>query len=103
MSPGGGVGGGVFRVGGGVSPPHAIYSPEPEYSEEASQAKPEGTCVLSLIVGVDGKAHVIKVVTPLGKGLDEKAINAVNTWNLSQERRAACPLRPRSKLRWNSI
>lgn len=92
MSPGGGVGAGVFRVGGGVSPPHAIYSPNPEYSEEARQAKPEGTCVLSLIVSVDGKAHVIKVVTPLGKGLDEKAINAVNTWKFEPGKKDGVPV-----------
>ena len=67
-------------LGGGVSPPRQIYAPEPEYSEEASKAKLEGTCVLGLIVGVDGRAHNIRVLTPLGKGLDEKAIDAVNTW-----------------------
>ena len=92
MSPGGGVGGGIFRVGGGVSPPHAIYSPNPEYSEQASKAKLEGTCVLSLIVGVDGKAHGIKVVTPLGKGLDEKAINAVNTWKFQPGMKDGVPV-----------
>jgi TonB family protein len=92
VSPGGGVGGGIFRVGGGVSAPHAIYSPNPEYSEQASKAKLEGTCVLSLIVGVDGKAHGIKVVTPLGKGLDEKAINAVNTWKFEPGKKDGVPV-----------
>lgn len=77
---GGGIGGGVFRVGGGVSAPKAIYSPDPEYSEEARKAKYQGVCVLSLIVGPDGKPRDIKVARSLGLGLDEKAMEAVNQW-----------------------
>jgi len=77
---GGGVGGGVFRVGGGVSPPRPIYQPDPEFSEEARKAKYQGTCTLSLIVGVDGRPSNIRVMSSLGMGLDEKAIEAVKTW-----------------------
>jgi protein TonB len=77
---GGGTGGGAFRVGGGVSAPKAIYSPDPEYSEEARKAKYQGTCVLWLVVGPDGKPRDIRVQRTLGLGLDEKAIEAVKTW-----------------------
>jgi protein TonB len=77
---GGGVGGGVFRVGGGVSAPRVTYQPDPEYSEEARKAKYQGTCVLWLVVGPDGKPRDIRVARSLGLGLDEKAIEAVKTW-----------------------
>jgi len=77
---GGGIGGGVFRVGGGVSAPKVTYQPDPEYSEEARKAKYQGVCVLSLIVGPDGKPRDVKVARSLGLGLDEKAIEAVNQW-----------------------
>src|SRR5881394_1487754 len=77
---GGGIGGGVFHVGGGVSAPKAVFSPDPEYSEEARKAKYQGVCVLSLIVGPDGKPRDIKLSRSLGLGLDEKAIQAVNQW-----------------------
>jgi protein TonB len=77
---GGGIGGGVFRVGGGVSAPRATYSPDPEYSEEARKAKFQGTCVLWLVVGPDGRPRDIKVARTLGLGLDEKAIEAVKQW-----------------------
>jgi TonB family protein len=77
---GGGIGGGVFRVGGGVSAPRALYTPDPEYSEEARKAKYQGTCVLWLIVGPDGRPRDIKISRSLGLGLDEKAIEAVKTW-----------------------
>jgi periplasmic protein TonB len=77
---GGGTGGGVFRVGGGVSAPRPVYTPDPEYSEEARKAKYQGTCVLWMIVGPDGKPRDIKVARTLGLGLDEKAIEAVKQW-----------------------
>ncbi|MBZ5599158.1 MAG: energy transducer TonB [Acidobacteriia bacterium] len=77
---GGGIGGGVFRVGGGVSAPRVIYQPDPEYSEEARKAKYQGTCVLWLVVGPDGRPRDIRVARTLGLGLDEKAIEAVKTW-----------------------
>jgi len=80
---GGGIGGGVFRVGGGVSPPRALDTPDPEYSEEARKAKYQGTCVLWLIVGPDGKPRDVKVARALGMGLDEKAIEAVRNWKFA--------------------
>jgi TonB family protein len=77
---GGGTGGGAFKVGGGVSAPKAIFAPDPEYSEEARKAKYQGTCVLWLVVGPDGRARDIRVARTLGLGLDEKAMEAVKTW-----------------------
>jgi TonB family protein len=77
---GGGTGGGIFHVGGGVAPPRTIYAPEPEFSEEARKAKYQGVCTLGLIVGVDGRPTNIRVLSSLGMGLDEKAIEAVRTW-----------------------
>jgi len=67
---------------GGVAecPPQAIYMPGPEYSEKARKKKINGTVVLSLTVGVDGKPRDIKVERRLGYGLDEKAIDAVSRW-----------------------
>lgn len=77
---GGGIGGGVFRIGGGVSPPRAISTPDPEYSEEARKAKYQGTVVLWLIIGADGKPRDIRVARSLGMGLDERAVQAVKRW-----------------------
>jgi len=77
---GGGIGGGPYRVGGGVSAPRAIFSPDPEYSEEARKAKYQGTVVLYVVVGADGRPHDLRVTRSLGLGLDEKAIEAVRTW-----------------------
>jgi periplasmic protein TonB len=84
---GGGIGGGVYRVGGGVSAPRAVFAPDPEYSEEARKAKYQGTVVLYMIVGPDGRARDIRVMRSVGMGLDEKAIAAVRTWKFDPARR----------------
>ena len=49
---GGNVGGGPYRIGGGVSAPTVLYKVEPEYSEEARKAKFQGTVVLYIVVDV---------------------------------------------------
>ncbi len=77
---GGGVGGGIFRVGGGVSAPRPLFAPDPDYSEEARKAKYQGTCVLWMVVGPDGRPRDIRVARTLGLGLDEKAIEALKQW-----------------------
>jgi TonB family protein len=77
---GGGYGGGVFKVGGGVAAPVPIFKPEPEFTEEARRAKHQGTVMLALIVGPDGRTRDIRVVHKLGMGLDEKAIESARQW-----------------------
>jgi protein TonB len=77
---GGGIGGGVYRIGGGVSSPSLVFKVEPEYSEEARKAKFQGTVVLYVVVDEKGNPRDLRVVRPLGLGLDEKAIEAVQKW-----------------------
>jgi periplasmic protein TonB len=89
---GGGIGGGIFRVGGGVSAPRPTYQPDPEYSEEARKAKYQGTSVLSLIVGADGRPRDIHIARSLGLGLDEKAIEAVRQWKFDPAMRDGKPV-----------
>ncbi|MGA8273565.1 MAG: energy transducer TonB [Candidatus Sulfotelmatobacter sp.] len=77
---GGGIGGGVFKVGGGISAPQPLATPDPEYTEQARQAKTQGTCILWMIVDDQGHPRDIRVVRGLGFGLDAKAIDAVKQW-----------------------
>jgi periplasmic protein TonB len=77
---GAGFGGGVYRIGGGVSAPVPIFKPEPEYSEEARKAKYQGSVTLAIVILADGSTSNIRVIRPLGLGLDEKAIEAVTKW-----------------------
>lgn len=89
---GGNMGGGAYRVGGGVSAPGVLFKVEPEYSEEARKAKFQGTVVLSIVVDPNGKARDIRVVRPLGLGLDEKAIEAVMKWRFKPGLKDGAPV-----------
>jgi TonB family protein len=64
----------------GQSAPLAVFAPEPEYSATAREAKVQGTCLLSLVVGQDGHSHDIQVARSLDPTLDEKAVEAVKNW-----------------------
>ena len=77
---GGGIGGGVYRIGGGVSAPTLLVKVEPEYSEEARKAKWQGVVVLYVVVDTNGMPRDMRVIRPLGLGLDEKAMEAVQKW-----------------------
>jgi len=89
---GGGTGGGVFHVGGGVSAPKVIFQPDPEYSDEARRAKFQGSVLLGIVVGPDGRPYDVRVSRSLGMGLDEKAIEAVRQWRFDPSRKDGQPV-----------
>jgi TonB family protein len=84
---GSGVGGGVaspedFQAATGIrgTPPVPIYNPPPEYTDEARNARWQGSVLLSIVIDATGKPTAIKVTRSLGMGLDQKAIEAVLKW-----------------------
>jgi TonB family protein len=89
---GGGIGGGVFKVGGGISAPQPVSTPDPEYTEEARNAKTQGTCILWMIVDDQGRPRDIRVVRGLGFGLDAKAIEAVKQWRFQPAQKDGHPV-----------
>ena len=87
-----GVGPGIYHVGDGVSRPRALYTPEPEFSEEARKAKYQGVVVLTIVVGQDGRVYSPRILRSLGMGLDEKAIEGVKTWKFDAARKDGHPV-----------
>jgi periplasmic protein TonB len=69
-----------------VSAPLVLLDPEPEYSDEARKQKYQGTVVLRVVVGEDGRPRDVRVAQSLGLGLDEKAIEAVRQWRFEPGR-----------------
>jgi len=76
----GGYGGGPLSVGNGVSAPIPIYSPDPNYSEEARKANFGGFVLLWIVVDAQGNVRNVQVAKHLGMGLDEEAVKTVSTW-----------------------
>jgi TonB family protein len=64
----------------GVQAPAVVTQADPEYTPAAKKAGVEGTMLLYVEVGADGRAHSIRVLKGLGYGLDAKAINAMRDW-----------------------
>ncbi len=70
----------VHRIGAGISAPKVIDKIEPQYSDEARAANVDGTVTVYVEIGTDGLAHNSRILRPLGLGLDEKALEAVDQW-----------------------
>ena len=63
------------------SPPVVVYRGyDPPYTEEARAAGLEGTVQVSFVIGEDGVPQNLHVISPLGRGLDEKAMESVSQW-----------------------
>ena len=71
----------IYHAGeDGVTTPSATYKVVPSYTEEAKEARIQGTVGLSLVVNSQGRADDIKVTQSLDTGLDLNAIAAVSQW-----------------------
>ena len=73
---GNGAGTGGAATGGATTGVAILSKPNPSYSTEARTIKLEGDVVLEVIFLASGQLQVIRVVSGLGHGLDEAAIQA---------------------------
>jgi TonB family protein len=83
---------GVTRIGKGTTRPTPIFTPDPHFSEQASRAKYQGTVTLSITVDETGLVRNIRIVGPLGMGLDQKAVDTVSKWRFNPARRDGQPV-----------
>jgi TonB family protein len=75
-----------------VLPPRPTYTPEPEFSAQARNAKYQGTVVLGIVIDKAGKVSRIRLDRPLGMGLDENAMEGVKQWRFSPATRNGEPV-----------
>jgi len=69
------------QLGDSGPPTNAVeitYKPNPVYTNEARQLRLEGEVLLEVMFGANGQLHVNRLVSGLGHGLDEAAIDAAN-------------------------
>jgi protein TonB len=85
--PGGPGGDGTASVRGAFTAPKVLYQVDPEFSEEARQAKHYGTVILVVDVDTTGRAVNFRIAKSLGLGLDEKAMEAVSRWKFRPAQR----------------
>ena len=63
-----------------VTKPRRLYAPDPEYTQEALDARIEGVVVLDLALDRQGRVIDIEVLKGLSHGLTESAVEAVREW-----------------------
>ncbi len=82
----------VFRPGKEIKLPQPIWTPDPSYTEPARMARLQGTALLRMTVDASGKPRDIRVLRPLGFGLDDMAVDAVREWKYTPAQRNAQPV-----------
>jgi TonB family protein len=84
--------GALFSAGGKSVPPTPLYKPEPAEPIDALAAHVQGTVVLSIIIGENGRVQRARIVRPLGMGVDDSAIRTVETWKFKPASRDGRPI-----------
>ena len=86
-----------------VIPPSLIPESkvEPKYSDEARDAKHQGSVLLDILVNSEGLVDDVKIVRPLGYGLDEKAVDAVIQWRFRPATKNGKPVAAKAKVEIN--
>ena len=72
----------ILTAASAMSPPKSSVASAPTRSTPTKRAKPkiQGSVLLSVLVGADGRVHDIHILRGIGMGLDENAIQTVRAW-----------------------
>ena len=91
----------IYKVGPGIVPPKVLEKTEPKYTDQARSAKLEGKVALVMVVGVDQRAHDIKVTRSLDPGLDASAVTSIKTWRFQPGSKNGKPVPVRAVIEVN--
>jgi TonB family protein len=75
-----------------VSAPVPLNSVESLYSDEARTKNISGVCFISLVVDANGMPRNLRVIRPLGYGLDQKALEAARKYRFKPAMRNGTPV-----------
>ena len=75
----------VYAPGNGVSLPVVVKQVPPQYTQEAKDARIQGTVLLECVVLADGTIGDVSVKRSLDStlGLDQEAVKAMKQWRFS--------------------
>jgi TonB family protein len=90
-----------FKPSGDITPPMLVRKVEPQYTQEAKDAKLEGTLLAAVTVDEQGKVSDVLIVRGLGLGLDEKAVEALRQWEFQPGQKDGQPVKIRATVEIN--
>jgi TonB family protein len=77
----------------GASLPKLQVAPDPLFRWLQRRVKiGQLTCVLAVIIGEDGRMHDVSVLTPVGRGIDDEAVEALQSWRFEPAMRKDAPI-----------
>jgi TonB family protein len=76
-----------------VSPPKVLHRVEPRYTREARANGIQGTVLIEVAVDETGKPDAVSVLSPIGFGLDSRAMDAVRQWSFRPGMKEGKPVR----------
>jgi TonB family protein len=91
----------IYKVAQLQTPPKVVSKVEPGYTDDARNAKLQGTVVLSLMIDPQGQPHNIRVTRSLDKGLDQQAIGAIEKWHFAPGIKDGKPVRAAATIEVN--
>lgn len=77
---------------GGVDAPRCVYCPQPSYTDPGRAAKFQGTILLDVVVSQEGQMKEARIVRGLPFGLNESAMNIIQSWRFKPAMRAGEPI-----------
>jgi len=83
----------VYRAGPGIKPPKVTHKVKAEYTQQAFYARVQGKVVCEVVVDDHGKPVSVSVISPLGFGLDQRAVTAVRRWDFSPGTKDGTPVK----------
>jgi TonB family protein len=91
-TPGPGTSPAVADGGAGFTSPKLLHRVEADYTDAARNARLGGVVTVQILVDEKGNVADAKVITGLGYGLDEKALEAVRKWKFDAARQNGQPV-----------
>ncbi|HKR66918.1 MAG TPA: energy transducer TonB [Thermoanaerobaculia bacterium] len=80
------------RAGREIDEPKLLRRVEPVYTEEAKAAGAAGSVILELQIDKSGFVRDATVVTPMGHGLSESAVDAAKQWQFAPSMERGVPV-----------
>jgi TonB family protein len=83
----------AFLANESSSPPRVLHRVEPRYTREARANGIQGTVLIEVVVDETGKPGDVSVLSPIGFGLDSRAMDAVRQWTFRPGTRNGNPVK----------
>jgi len=82
----------VYKIGGDITAPRPIEKREPNYTQEARDARIEGSVLLAIEIDKGGRVRRATVIRGLDAGLDQNVLDTIQTWLFEPARKAGKPV-----------